>query len=133
VVRYMSTTVIFELRKGDPRPVYRQIADEVCRAISVGVLRPGDALPSTRQLAGDLNVNTNTVIHAYKALEGERVIEMRRGRGAFVATAARDGRQTPAVLARQVAERALRDAFRHGILATDLIEALKEIAPRSTR
>lgn len=129
----MSTPLMFELRKGDARPVYRQIADEVCRAISVGVLRPGDALPSTRQLADDLNVNTNTVIHAYKALEGERVIEMRRGRGAFVAAGAREGRQTPAVLARQVAERALRDAFRHGILASDLIEALKEIAPKPAR
>ena len=96
----MPTSVLLELRKGDPRPVYRQIADEVCRAISVGVLRPGDALPSTRQLAVDLKVNPNTVIHAYKALEGERVIEMRRGLGAFVAATAREGRQTPAALAR---------------------------------
>lgn len=127
----MSRPVLLELRKGDPRPVYRQIADEVCRAIFVGVLRAGDALPSTRQLAADLKVNPNTVIHAYKALEADRVIEMRRGLGAFVAAAAREGRQTTAALARQVAERALRDAFRHGVLATDLIEALREIAPTS--
>jgi hypothetical protein len=50
-----------------------------------------------------------------------------------VAAAARDARQTPAALARQVAERALRDAFRHGVLATDLIEALQEIAPKPSR
>jgi GntR family transcriptional regulator len=129
----MAKPVLFELKKGDERPVYRQIADEVCRAITVGVLRAGDALPSTRRLAADLKVNPNTVIHAYKALEGENVIEMRRGLGAFVSAATREGRQAPAVLARQVAERALRDAFRHGVLASDLIEALQEIAPRSTR
>jgi GntR family transcriptional regulator len=129
----MTRPILFELKSGDPRPVYRQIADEVYRAISVGVLRAGDALPSTRQLAADLRVNPNTVIHAYKALENERVIEMRRGLGAFVAAAAREGRQAPAVLARQIAERALRDAFRHGILASDLIEALQEIAPRPAR
>ena len=40
-----------ELRKDDPRPVYRQIADELQRAISVGVLKPGESLPATRQLA----------------------------------------------------------------------------------
>jgi GntR family transcriptional regulator len=130
---YMTRPVLFELKSGDPRPVYRQIADEVYRAISVGVLRAGDALPSTRQLAADLRVNPNTVIHAYKALEAEKVIEMRRGLGAFVAAGPREGRQPPAVLARQIAERALRDAFRHGILASDLIEALQEIAPRPAR
>ena len=122
-----------ELKKGDARPVYRQIADDVCRAITVGVLRAGDALPSTRELAAELKVNPNTVIHAYRTLAAERVIEMRRGLGTFVSAAPRDTRQAPAVLARQVAERALRDAFRHGVLATDLIEALQEIAPKSTR
>ncbi len=129
----MAPPLLIELKKGDSRPVYRQIADEVYRAVSVGVLRQGDALPGTRQLAADLKVNPNTVIHAYKTLEGERVIEMRRGLGAFVAAGARETRQSPAAVARQVAERALRDAFRHGVLATDLIEALREIAPRSSR
>jgi hypothetical protein len=50
--------------------------------------------------------------------------------GAFVAAApARDARGRPAVLARQIAERALREAFRHGLLASDLRRALDEIAP----
>jgi len=121
-----------ELRKDDPRPVYRQIADELQRAISVGVLKPGESLPSTRQLAAELRLNPNTVQHAYRTLLHEGMIEMRRGLGAFVSAAPREPRQRPAAVARQIAERALRDAFRHGLLASDLLRALEEIAPRGS-
>jgi GntR family transcriptional regulator len=123
--------MFIELRSGDPRPVYRQIADEVHRAVTVGVLKPGESLPATRQLASGLKLNPNTVQHAYRTLVQEGVIEMRRGLGAFVAaTPPRDSRRKPAMLAREIAERALREAFRQGLLASDLIKALQEIAPR---
>ena len=123
--------VLIELRRDDPRPVYRQIADEFHRVIGVEVLKPGDALPAVRSLAAELKVNPNTVQHAYRTLVDEGVIEMRRGLGAFVAAARpREGRQKTGAVARQIAERALRDAFRHGLLASDLIKALQEIAPK---
>lgn len=125
--------MFLELRRDDTRPVFRQIADEILRSVSVGVLKPGDALPATRQLASELKVNTNTVQHAYRTLLQEGVIEMRRGLGAFVAQIPKEHRQKPAVVARQIAERALREAFRHGVLASDLIQALKEISPASER
>src|SRR6476660_8500287 len=109
-----------ELRKDDPRPVYRQIADELHRAVSVGVLKAGESLPATRQLAAELKLNANTVQHAYRTLLQEGVIEMRRGLGAFVAAAPpRDPRRKPALVARQIAERALREGFRQGLLASD--------------
>ena len=101
-----------ELRKDDPRPVYRQIADELQRAVTVGVLKPGESLPATRQLAAELKLNANTVQHAYRTLVQEGVVEMRRGLGAFVAAAPKEPRRRPAAVARQIAERALRDAFR---------------------
>lgn len=118
-----------ELKSDDPRPVYRQIADEVQRAVAVGVIRPGEALPATRQLAKDLRLNQNTVQHAYRTLAREGVVEMRRGLGAFVAAVPRDSRRATPAVARQIAERALREAFRHGLLASDLMKALKDIAP----
>lgn len=121
-----------ELRRDDSRSIYRQIADEVQRSVSVGVLKPGEALPSTRQLAAELKLNPNTVQHAYRTLLQEGVIEMRRGLGAFVAPGPRDSRQRPAAVARQIAERALREAFRHGLLASDLMTALGEIAPKGS-
>src|SRR6186997_3124035 len=105
-----------ELRKDDPRPVYRQVADELQRAISVGVLKPGDPLPATRQLATELKLNPNTVQHAYRTLVQEGAIEMRRGLGAFVAAVPRTVSRPSKAIARQIAERAMREAFRHGLL-----------------
>ena len=111
--------------------MYRQIADEVQRLVSVGVLKPGDALPAARQIAAELKVNQNTVQHAIRTLVAEGVIETRRGLGAFVAAgSSKDARRTPAAIARQIAEKALREAFRHGLLASDLRKALDEISPK---
>lgn len=128
----MSEDPLFiELRKDDPRPAYRQIADEVQRGVAVGILKPGESLPSTKQLASELRLNPNTVQHAYRTLTQEGVIEIRRGLGAFVAAAPRESRRASALVARQIAERALREAFRHGLLASDLLKALREVAPTS--
>jgi GntR family transcriptional regulator len=111
--------------------VFQQIVDEIRRCISVGVLKPNEALPAVRSLAGDLKVNANTVQHAYRRLEQEGTVFVKRGLGTFVSPAAKEpskARQT--TVARQIAERALRDAFRHGLLASDVIAALQDIAPK---
>lgn len=121
--------MLFEINAADPRPIYRQIMEEVQRGLATGLLRPDEALPPVRQLAADLRVNPNTVQHAYRVLEQHGLVYVRRGRGTFVA-ATGTPRARPAQLARQVAERALRDAFRHGLVASDVIAAIKEIAPR---
>jgi GntR family transcriptional regulator len=124
---------MFELNHDDSRPIYRQIADEVQRTIVVGILKPDDSLPAVRQLAATLKVNPNTIQHAYQQLEREGVVYVRRGRGTFVAAGTASGyvhdRKRRSVLARQVAERALRDAFRHGLVASDLIAAIRDVAP----
>ena len=123
--------MLIDLGQGDPRPVFRQIADEVRRSIAVGVLKPEDSLPAVRSLAGQLRVNANTVQHAYRTLEREGVVYVKRGLGTFVSPAARQASaDKPEVMARQIAERMLREAFRHGLLASDLIAALQELAPR---
>ena len=122
--------MFMQLRPDDPRPVYRQIADELYRSISVGVLKAGDSLPATRSLASELKVNPNTVQHAYRTLVQEGAIEMRRGLGAFVAAAPKGTARQAKAIARQIAERAMREAFRHGLLASDLMKALEEIAPK---
>jgi GntR family transcriptional regulator len=115
----------------DPRPVFRQIVDEVQRCVAVGVLKPSDALPAARTLASQLKVNANTVQHAYRTLEQEGTVTVRRGLGTFVtATKLRDSRQRQQAIARQIAEKMLREAYRQGLLASDLMNALQEIAPR---
>ena len=76
----------------DPRsgvPVYRQVIDQVKYYVSSETLKPGDQLPSVRDLAQRLSVNPTTVVKAYAELEHEGVIELRHGKGAFV-TATRE-------------------------------------------
>ena len=115
----------------DPRPVFRQIVDEVQRCVAIGVLKPSDPLPAARTLAAQLKVNANTVQHAYRTLEQEGTVNVRRGLGTFVAAPkTRDLQARQQAVARQIAEKMLREAYRHGLLASDLMNALQEIAPR---
>ena len=66
-------------------PVYRQIIDQIKYYVASGALKPGDQLPSVRELAQRLSVNPTTIVKAYAELEHHEVIEIRHGRGAFVA------------------------------------------------
>jgi len=67
-------------------PFYRQIIEQVKFAIARGDLKPGDQLPTVRQLAVDLSINPNTVIRAYRELEIGGVLETHQGSGTFVGT-----------------------------------------------
>jgi GntR family transcriptional regulator len=67
-------------------PVYLQIIEQVKHLIETGVVRPGDALPSVRNLATQLVISPNTVIKAYTELEHQGVIDLRMGSGAYVRT-----------------------------------------------
>jgi len=71
----------------DPRsgvPIYQQIVDQVKRAIALGVLAPGEQLPTVKQLSGELVVNPNTISRAYRELERDGVVDTLPGRGSFV-------------------------------------------------
>ena len=68
----------------DKRPIYRQVADGIRGLVAQGDLREGMALPSVRQLAGDLGVNLNTVAVAYRELQDEGLVEVRHGSGTVV-------------------------------------------------
>ena len=68
----------------DPTPIYAQLERGFRAAIARGRLRPGDQLPTVRQLAVDLLVNANTVARVYGELERAGVIETKRGVGSFI-------------------------------------------------
>jgi GntR family transcriptional regulator len=65
-------------------PTYVQIAERVKHMVATGHLRPGDQLPTVRQLAQDLQVNFNTVARAYTLLHNAGVISAQQGRGTYV-------------------------------------------------
>ena len=66
-------------------PVYRQMVDQIKYYVASGTLKPGNQLPSVRELAQQLSINPTTVVKAYNELEHEQVIDLRHGKGAFVA------------------------------------------------
>lgn len=68
----------------DATPIYAQLERALRAAIATGRLKPGDQLPTVRQLAVDLRVNANTVARVYAELERSGVLETRRGVGSFI-------------------------------------------------
>ena len=66
-------------------PTYLQIVQQVRQAVRLGVLQPGDRLPTVKDVVGSLAINPNTVLRAYRELDLEGVTEGRRGVGTFVA------------------------------------------------
>ena len=93
----------------------------------LGTLGADAPLPSVRQLAVDLRVNPNTVAQAYRELEREGLAYVRRGQGTYVAGTSVNGTERRA-LADAAAVRALRDAYRNGIDADELIDAIRRAA-----
>ena len=73
----------------DNAPIYRQLRDRVVAMILDGVLRPGVALPSVRQVAADFQLNPITVSKGYQELVDEQLVEKRRGLGMYVSEGAR--------------------------------------------
>ena len=79
----------------DPRdktPIYAQLERGLRAAMATGRLRPGDQLPTVRQLAVELKINANTVARVYADLERAGAIETRRGVGSFVTATAEKAR-----------------------------------------
>jgi GntR family transcriptional regulator len=108
-------------------PIYSQVADQIKALVASRALRPGDRLPSVRDLAVAIRVNRNTAARAYQMLEIERVIETRRGDGCFIAS-------TPPLWSFEerrrrletILDRALVEAFHLGIPFEEIAKLLEE-------
>lgn len=68
----------------DTSPIYLQLKARIVAMILDGLLKPGDAVPSVRQVAADFQLNPITVSRAYQELADEQLVEKRRGLGMFV-------------------------------------------------
>ena len=72
----------------DNTPIYRQLKDRVLGMMLDGTLKPGDALPSVRQVAAEYQLNPITVSRAYQELVDDHLVEKRRGIGMYVSEGA---------------------------------------------
>ncbi len=115
-------------------PVFQQLAEQIRAAIARGAVRPGDSLPSIRQMATEALINPNTVAKTYRDLEREGILRTQRGLGVFVAAGAPDlcHRERRAAIRRQL-EAVLAAGRRAGLTPTELEalcrEALEEGRP----
>ncbi|MBI4499757.1 MAG: GntR family transcriptional regulator [Gemmatimonadetes bacterium] len=118
------------LAQVDPRsatPLYAQIAARLRVAVASAELRPGDPLPSVRQLATRLRINPATVVQAYRELETEGFAEMRQGAGTFVREVASDRRSRErARQARRLVRELIAEAGKLGLSTNDLLEAIQD-------
>src|SRR6516164_3371924 len=119
--------MLIELRPTDERPIYTQIMDQVKFAIAARVVRPGDLVPSVRELSKRLVVNPNTVARAYRELQGQGLLEGVRGTGLEVTAEApaRCGEERRAIV-RQRLRSAIEDALRSELAPAEIEEILRE-------
>ncbi|HOB29747.1 MAG: GntR family transcriptional regulator [Dethiobacteria bacterium] len=112
-------------------PIYYQLVEQIRNAIAGGMLKPGQQLPSVRELAGKLAINPNTVTRAYGILESEGLLIRRQGTGTFVAqitTPPRDLSRLEQSLDQIVAE-----AYHLRLSPTDLRRLLEKAIERWNR
>jgi GntR family transcriptional regulator len=120
--------VLLTLDNTSSTPLYQQIVDEIRGRILTGQFKPGDPLPSIRQLAADLMISVITTKRAYQDLENEGLIQTRQGRGTFVSEVR--GEYLQQVGVREVEEKlveAVRTASRLGVSRAEVEGLLKKV------
>src|SRR4030095_671101 len=123
----MGGAAIVSIDARDRTPIYAQLDRGLRAAMATSRLRPGDQLPTVRQLAVELQINANTVARVYAELERAGVIETRRGVGSFVSatpTEAHPPRERDRRL-RAFITRVLADADAAGFGVDDVVAALQ--------
>jgi GntR family transcriptional regulator len=121
----------------DPRsevPLYQQIVDRVREGVARGWFKPGDKMPSVRELAIQLTLNHNTVAKAYQELERIGVIETLRGKGTFIANpAVKKGNERDYAYLRERIEQLLIDCYYLGIPPEAVVKEMKEAVEKWKR
>ncbi|MEU5533659.1 GntR family transcriptional regulator [Streptomyces sp. NPDC020362] len=112
--------MLLRLDTTDTRPLHEQVAAAVRRAVAEGECRPGDRLPSARDLSEALDINVNTVLRGLRSLRDEGLLEFRRGRGVTVAEGA-DQRSGLRIRVHEL----VAEAARLGYGRNDLIEMIR--------
>ena len=119
--------MLVSLDPADATPIYAQVERSLRAAIAAGRLKPGDQLPTVRELAVELKVNANTIARVYSELERNGVFETRRGVGTFVRAGRAEARPASehAKRLKAFATRVLSEGDAHGFSAEEVIAALK--------
>lgn len=113
----------FRLDTASGVPPYLQVAQQVKHALRLGLLQPGDQLPTVKEVVGQLAINANTVLKAYRELEHEGLVEGRQGVGTFVLRCPPGPSPATQAALRRGLDKWVREALAAG-LDVDNVEAL---------
>jgi GntR family transcriptional regulator len=113
--------MFFAIEFSDGLAIYEQIVRQVKYAVAGGALKPGELIPSVRELARELAINPNTVARAYRELQGDRVLDSVRGTGLEVASGAAERCRNERIkLIRARLKQVLAEAKRSGLDTAEL-------------
>jgi GntR family transcriptional regulator len=121
----------FRLDGSSGVPPYLQLVHQVRQSMLLGYLREGDQLPTVKDVAGDLAINPNTVVKAYRQLDHEGLVGGRPGQGTFIISTLASPSADASGALRVSLERWLRDAHGAGLseeAITALIAAVRQDA-----
>src|SRR3954463_5832540 len=119
----------FHLDPSSGVPTYVQLVQQVHQALQLGLLEPGDRLPTAQQVVSSLAINPNTVLKAYRDLEREGLVRARPGLGTFIVGRLPRTDPAPQAQFRRATNPWLRSARGAG-LTLDEIEAIYRTAIR---
>lgn len=108
------------------QPIYLQIMNYIKGEIVTGKLKPGDKIPSVRELAAELQINPNTVQRTFQELEREEIVETRRGMGRYVTGNEQTILTIKKEMAQDVLERFIRGMQELGFQGEDILAAVAE-------
>lgn len=120
---------MFDALKVDEKsgvPVWVQIRNYIIFLIRSGKLRPGDTLPTVRQLALDLGVNHNTIHKVYQDLETDGLINAGRGKRSTIADIDREALEMPPAPVDAIVEELARIAKESGLTRQDVLSRVEE-------
>jgi GntR family transcriptional regulator len=120
--------VFIVLSPSSPDPMYKQVTDQIKNAIASGDLKPGDKLPSIRELTEGLKISAITIKRAYLDLENDGYILTRAGLGSFVAEIDRARLRSEKLTEfRTALHGILATGAKFGIRAEDLVQLIRQI------
>ena len=115
--------MLLSINENDNCPIYQQLARQVREQVSKEILKPGDKLPSVRELSESLGINMHTVRRAYLLLRDQGIIDLRLGRKARIASRNRAPVTNDAITEIQVRlEELVTDALLLGMSPEDLVD-----------
>lgn len=130
-MKRLASQIQIDFRSAEP--IFSQIARQVQALVQNGELKPGDQLPTVRELAAELRINFTTVARAYHILDEAHLISTQRGRGTYIWDSPPQAEVQRPTLLQGLAHRYWEEASRLGFSAQEARQALDAVLGQGSR